>query len=75
MKYIVVEIQKFADGTIAIPPVSTYDTLLNAMSKYHQVMAVAAVSEVPIHSCVVLTDVGQEIRMDSYNKNEPTEEE
>ena len=75
MKYIVIEIQKLADGTIAVPPISTYDTFLEAMAKYHQVMSVAAASAVPVHSCVVLTDVGQEIKMDSYNKNEPTEEE
>ena len=70
MKYIVIEIQKFADGTIAVPPIATYDTLFGALNKYHTVLAAAAISEVPVHSCVVLTETGQEVRLDSYNKAE-----
>lgn len=75
MKYIVIEIQKFADGTIAVPPVSTYDSFFDAMSKYHTVLSVAANSEVPVHSCVCLTDTGQQIRLDSFNhtSGEPAE--
>ena len=70
MKYLVIEIQKAVDGTIAVPPVATYDNLFDALSKYHTVLAAAAISEVPVHTCVILNDVGQEIRMDSYNKAE-----
>ena len=73
MKYLVIEIQKFADGTVAVPPISTYDSFFEAISRYHTVMAAAAVSDVPVHSCVVLNEVGQEIRMDSYNKDQPVE--
>lgn len=68
MKYIVIEIQKAADGTVAIPPVNTYDSFFEALSRYHTILAAAAVSAVPVHTAVVLNDVGQEIRMDSYNK-------
>lgn len=67
MKYLVIEIQKFSDGTIAVPPISTYDSFFDAMAKYHTVLSVAAVSEVDVHTCVVLTDTGQEIRLDSFN--------
>ena len=70
MKYIVIEIQKAADGTIAVPPVASYDSFFEALAKYHTVLAAAAVSAVPVHTCVILNDVGQEIRMDSYNKSE-----
>lgn len=73
MKYVVIEIQKFADGTIAVPPVNTYDTLFGALNRYHTIMAAAAISDVPVHSAVVLTETGQEIRLDSYN-HEITEE-
>jgi len=73
MKYLVIEIQKFADGTIAVPPIATYDTFFGAINKFHTVMAAAAISEVPVHSCVVLNEVGQEIRMDSYDKNSSPE--
>lgn len=67
-KYIVIEIQKSQDGTVAIPPVATYDNLFDALSRYHTILAAAAISDVPVHSAVILTDVGQQIRMDSYNK-------
>lgn len=70
MKYIVIEIQKAADESIAVPPIATYDNFFDALSKYHTVLAAAAVSAVPTHTCVILNDVGQEIRMDSYNKSE-----
>lgn len=68
MKYIVIEIQKSQDGTVAILPVATYDNFFDALSRYHTILAAAAISDVPVHSAVILTDVGQQIRMDSYNK-------
>lgn len=75
MKYIVIEIQKSSDGTIAVPPVATYDTFFAAMSAYHTILAAAAVSQVPVHTAVVLTDTGQQIRLDSYNHAEEPEVE
>ena len=68
MKYIVIEIQKSADGTVSIPPINTYDSFFEALSRYHTILAAAAISDVPVHTAVVLNEVGQEIRMDSYNK-------
>jgi len=68
MKYLVIEIQKNADGTVAVPPIASYDNFFDALSKYHTVLATAAISDVPVHTCVVLNEVGQEIRLDSYNK-------
>lgn len=67
MKYIVIEIQKAADGTVAIPPIATYDTFFEALSRYHTILASAAISQVPVHTAVVLNEVGQEIRLDSFN--------
>lgn len=68
MKYLVIEIQKFSDGTVAVPPIATYDSYFEALSRYHTILAAAAISDVPVHSCVLLNEVGQELRMDSYNK-------
>lgn len=68
MKYIVIEIQKFSDGTVAVPPIATYDSYFEALSRYHTILAAAAISDVPVHTCVLLNEVGQELRMDSYNK-------
>ena len=67
MKYIVIEIQKASDGTIAVPPIATYDNLFDALSRYHTILASAAISEVPVHTACVLNEVGQEIRLDSFN--------
>lgn len=68
MKYLVIELQKFDDGTLAVPPVATFDSWFEAVSRYHSILATAAISDVPVHSCVILTETGQEIKMDSYNK-------
>ena len=70
MKYIVIEIQKFADGTVAIPAPATYNTYLSAVAAYHTILASAAVSAVPVHSAIILTDVGQQIAMETYDKTE-----
>lgn len=67
MKYVVIEIQKFADGTVAIPPASTYDTFFEAASRYHTILAAAAISELPVHTAMILTDTGAQIRMDTFN--------
>lgn len=70
MKYIVIEIQKAQDGTIAVPSPTIHDTFFDAMARYHTVMAAAATSAVPVHTALVLNDVGQEIRLDSFNHEE-----
>ena len=67
MKYLVIEIQKFADDTIAVPPVATYDNFFEAMSRYHSILAVAATSEVPVHTATVLNETGSQIAMDTFN--------
>lgn len=68
MKYIVIEIQKAADGAVAIPPINTYDSFFDALSRYHTILAAAAISDVPVHTALIINEVGQEVRLDSYNK-------
>ena len=68
MKYIVIEIQKAVDGTVAIPPINTYDSFFDALSRYHTILAAAAISDVPVHTALIINEVGQEVRLDSYNK-------
>lgn len=67
MKYIVIEIQKFADGTIATPPLSTAETLNAARSTFYSKCSIAAVSDVPAHTIVLMTDVGQTIGLESFD--------
>ena len=70
MKYLVLEIQKNADGSVGIPPIASYDNYFDALSRYHTILASAAISAIPVHSCVLMNEVGQTLRMDSYNKSE-----
>ena len=67
MKYLVIEIQKAADGTIAVPPISTHDTFFEAAARYHTILAAAATSAVPVHTAVMLTDTGTQVRLDTFN--------
>ena len=57
MKYIVVELQKNKEG-ILTPLVTEHDDLEAAESKYYSVLAYAAVSELPVHSAVILSEEG-----------------
>lgn len=50
-KYFVIELQT-ADSTGAI--VTVFDSLAQAKQKYYQVMAVASVSTVPKHACMIV---------------------
>lgn len=55
MKYIVIEIQKNAQGQIA-NLVTSYDTKLEAESHYHTVLAAAALSNLPSHGAVIIDE-------------------
>ena len=57
MKYLVIEIQTAQDGTVS-NLVSAYDTRNEAESAYHTVLAAAAVSELPCHAAVLMTNEG-----------------
>lgn len=55
--YIVVEIQTNANGTIG-NLVTAYNDRDQAEHKYHEVLAAAAISSLPIHAAVMLTNEG-----------------
>lgn len=80
MKYLVMEIQKWDTGAIQTPTYS-YDNLNSAEAKFHSILATAAVSTLPVHSCVLMNESGFTIRSQSYNHEpepepeEPTTEE
>lgn len=72
MKYIVVEIQTMENGQVATIP-TTFDTEREANAKYHQILSYAAVSGLPCHSAVVLTEEAQFLRRDFFRTDsEPT---
>lgn len=57
MKYIVIELQKLPDDTVA-NIVTAHDTLSEAESKYHSILATAAVSGLPCHSAIIVSEEG-----------------
>lgn len=63
--YVVVELQKTSDDAIA-SLVTTHNTLEEAQSKFHQVLSYAAVSTLPLHSCVLLNEDAYSIKTESY---------
>ncbi len=64
--YVVVELQKTDENTIA-SLVSTHQTLQDAQSKFHQVLSYAAVSNIPLHSCVLLNEDAYVVKTESYS--------
>lgn len=71
--YIVIEIQTNADGTVGTI-VNSYDSRLQAESKYHQILASAALSTVPVHAAVILTNEGRMVSFESYDHRTPEPE-
>lgn len=62
-KYIVFEIQT---GTTVATLVTSFDDRNAAESAYHQVLASAAISAVPIHSAMIITSSGIVIKNETY---------
>ena len=54
--FAVLEIQK--NGTSAVPLVSLFSDKDEAYSKYHQILAAAAVSAVEEHSAILISEEG-----------------
>ena len=63
--YIVIELQTSEQGTVG-NFVWSFSDQNQAFSKYHSVLASAAVSSVAIHSCVILRNDGLQIAAQSY---------
>lgn len=65
MAYIVVELQTNANGVVGILS-SAYEDRNSAENKYHTVLAYAAISELPAHAAVMLTNDGRLLGSDVY---------
>ena len=66
MVYIIIEIQKSNNGTIAIVPPASYTDQRLAEQAYHTALSYAAVSQVDVHSVVMLNDVGERLKGETY---------
>ena len=71
-KYVVLEIQTNADGTIG-SIVTDFDNKLDAENKYHTILAYAAISSLPVHSAVILTNEGRTVKTEVYTHEEVTQ--
>lgn len=65
MKYFIVEIQKLGENQYA-HIVHEASTRNEAESKYHQVLAAAAISNIPKHGAIMFTDEGYPLMHQNY---------
>lgn len=63
--YIVIELQTNADGTVG-NIVSKYDNRNEAEAKFHSILAAAAISSLPVHAAVMLTNTGTLVKSEYY---------
>lgn len=66
MAYIIIEIQKSNTGTVAIVPPASYTDQQIAEQAYHTALAAAAVSDVNVHSVIMLKDDGTLVKKETY---------
>ena len=79
-QYYIIELQKYQNGEYGNLTHFAYDedptkARLKAESKYHEVLAAAAVSELPQHSATLLTSDGRAIMNQVYRHEVATSEE
>jgi len=74
MKYLVIEIQTNADGTVG-NLVFAYDDRNQAESKYHAVLSAAAISTIPMHTCDLIQADGILLARQCYVHEQATEAE
>lgn len=67
MKYLVIELQTNSDTVASL--ITQHNTIEEAESKYHTVLAAGAISKVPIHSAVLMNDRGTSIKSETYVHN------
>lgn len=72
--YVVIEIQTNADNTVGILT-SSHNTFPEAQNKYYTVLAYAAISTVPLHSAVILSETGDVLSTEHFVHEEQTESE
>lgn len=63
--YLVIEMQKQVDGSLA-HLVDAYTDRSTAEQKYHTVLSYAAVSKLPTHTAVILSEEGAVLKKEIY---------
>lgn len=63
--YIVIELQKNDQGVVS-NIVTAFDTLAEAESKYYTILAAAAISKVPVHSAIIVSEEAFPVKHQCY---------
>ena len=63
--YIVIELQKNEQGVVS-NIVTSFENLAEAESKYYTVLASAAISKVPVHSAIIVSEEGFPVKHQCY---------
>ena len=63
--YIVIELQKNTEGVVS-NIVTSHNSLAEAESKYYTILAGAAISEVPVHSAIIVSEEGFPVKHQCY---------
>ena len=72
--YIILETQTYTNGTVGTL-IDSYENRNAAESKYHNVLAAAAISQLPLHCAFMLTDEGYTIKSEVYRHEQEVESE
>lgn len=72
--YHIIEIQTNGSSSQIVTPIPSAENLYEADSIFYQKMSYAAISQVPVHSVVMIDENGLLLRNGSYNHSEQQEE-
>lgn len=70
MKYIVIEIQCAANGSVSTPTYA-FDDMQNANARYYQILSAASISDLPVHAAVMITSFGDWIKSEKFTHELP----
>ena len=70
-QYYIIELQKYADGSYGDIKHVAWDedptkARLKAESKFHEILAAAAISELPVHAAIMFTSDGVPVTNQKY---------
>ena len=63
--FIVIELQKIVDNEIS-NIVTTHENRREAESHYHSILAAAAISTIPVHTAIILSEKGLPVMFQCY---------
>ena len=69
--YTVIEIQTSSNGSVGIPAPASYEDINAAFSAYHSILATAAISSLPCHSCTIMRNDGLQIASQHFEHGTP----